>query len=106
VVLLPKELPKTHPNQVATIIVADTGEVAGTPISVRLTKEIRDDNLVVRLPDGTTLPTHTEKAKGNRRIVHFVLPPTKSLWQVSMFEKSFFMRGKKRSISPLPRPTT
>jgi hypothetical protein len=84
VVLLPKELPKTHPNQVATIIVADTGEVAGTPISVRLTKEIRDDNLVVRLPDGTTLPTHTEKAKGNRRIVHFVLPPTKSLWQVDI----------------------
>jgi branched-chain amino acid transport system substrate-binding protein len=25
---------------------------------------------------------------------------------VSMFEKSFFMRGKKRSISPLPRPNT
>jgi hypothetical protein len=24
----------------------------------------------------------------------------------SMFEKSFFMRGKKQSISPLPRPTT
>jgi hypothetical protein len=24
----------------------------------------------------------------------------------SMFEKSSFMRGKKRSISPLPRPTT
>jgi len=25
---------------------------------------------------------------------------------MSMFEKSFFMRGKKQSISPLPRPTT
>jgi hypothetical protein len=27
-------------------------------------------------------------------------------WNLSMFEKSSFMRGKKRSISPLPRPTT
>ena len=84
VVLLPKELPKTHPDQVATIVVADTGEVAGTPVSISLPKEIQGDNLVVRLPDGTTLPTHTEKAKGNRKIVHFVLPPAKSLWQVDI----------------------
>jgi hypothetical protein len=36
--------------------------------------------------------------------------PVKSTQQsispLSMFEKSSFMRGKKRSISPLPRPTT
>ncbi len=77
-------LPKTHPDQVATIAIADAGAVAGTPVSLSLPKEIQGDNFVVRLPDGTPLPTHTEKAEGNRRIVHFILPPTKSLWQVDI----------------------
>jgi len=30
----------------------------------------------------------------------------KSQVTTSMFEKSFFMRGKKQSISPLPSPNT
>jgi 16S rRNA G1207 methylase RsmC len=36
---------------------------------------------------------------GTKRLIEKVQLP-------SMFEKSSFMRGKKRSISPLPRPNT
>jgi len=83
--LLPRDLPKTFPDQVATLVIADAEAVQGLPLSVDLTASVRSETFVVRLPDGTPLPTHTEKVKGSAGAspslrVHFViLPPLQSL---------------------------
>jgi len=80
VTLLPKDLPKTFPNQVATLVIADAEASQGLPLSADLPASIHGDTFVVRLPDGTPLPTHTEKVKGSTGAspslrVHFIVPP-------------------------------
>ncbi len=96
VTLLPRELPKVHPDQIATIVIADAELVQGTPMSVELPESIKGDAFVVRMPDGTPLPTHTEKLVHKRRFanaswlttnfkrVHFIVPPAQSLWRIDI----------------------
>ncbi len=81
VTLLPKDLPKTFPDQVAALVIADAEASQGLPLSADLPASIHGDTFVVRLPDGTPLPTHTEKVKGSTGAspslrVHFIVPPT------------------------------
>jgi hypothetical protein len=78
--LLPKDLPKTFPDQVATLVIADAEASQGLPLSVALPSSVRGETFVVRLPDGTPLPTYTEKVKSSAGTssslrVHFVVPP-------------------------------
>ncbi len=89
VTLLPKQLPKTHPDQIATIIVADAEVAQGIPMSVYLPKNVKGETFVVRLPDGTPLPTHVEKVKSlteaspSQRL-YFIVPPSKALLKVDI----------------------
>jgi hypothetical protein len=78
--LLPKDLPKTFPDQVATLVIADAEASQGLPLSVDLPTSIHGEVSVVRLPDGTPLPTYTEEVKGSAGTssslrVHLVVPP-------------------------------
>lgn len=89
VTLLPEQLPKTHPDQIATIVVADAEAAQGLPMRVELPKSVKGETFVVRLPDGTPLPTHVEKLKGSAgashsQRLHFVVPSSKALLQVDI----------------------
>ncbi len=81
VTLLPEQLPKTQPDQVATMVVADADAAQGVPLSVIVPQadSLRQTNFVVRLPDGTTLPTHVADGR-----VHFIVPPPKPLWRMNI----------------------
>jgi len=89
VTLMPEKLPQTHPDQIATIVVPDAERAQGLPMSVDLPASVEGENFVVRLPDGTPLPTHTEKVKGSSGAglswkVHFIVPPAKPSWRVDI----------------------
>ncbi len=78
--LLPRNLPKTFPDQVATLVISDAEASQGLPLSADLPASIHGDTFVVRLPDGTPLPTHTEKVKGSAGAspslrLRFIVPP-------------------------------
>ncbi|MCS7252639.1 MAG: beta-galactosidase [Armatimonadetes bacterium] len=103
VAMLPKWLPNTRHDQVATIIVSDAEMAHGLPLSADLPAELKGKVLVVRLPDGTPLPTYMErvlgadgsvrvsasqKRKPSKRVetirLHFVLPPQKPSLRVDI----------------------
>lgn len=81
VTLLPEQLPKTQPDQVATVVIADADAARGVPMSVIIpqTKGSSHTNFVIRLPDGTMLPTHVADGK-----VHFIVPTPKPSWRVDI----------------------
>ncbi len=97
--LLPKLLPKTRPDQIATIVIADAEAAQGLPMSVDLPKSVKGETFVVRLPDGTPLPTHIVKgsagASPSQRL-YFVVPPSKPLLKVNIGtegDEEVFVRG-------------
>ncbi|MGQ9462727.1 MAG: beta-galactosidase [Candidatus Fervidibacter sp.] len=84
--LLPAKLPKTCPEQVATIIVPE--DVQGLPMSVDLPKAVQGDAFGVRLPDGTHIPAYLETVNGKSSLssvkIHFVIPPPPPLLRVDI----------------------
>lgn len=71
VTLLPEKLPASQPSQIASVVVPDADAVQGVPLSADLPRVLKGDAFVVRLPDGTPLPTHV--AGGS---VHFLIVPS------------------------------
>lgn len=76
--LLPERLPKSHSEQVASIVLADSENAYGVPLSVPLPPDVRGNSFVVRFPEGITVPTHFDT---KTRTVHFLIPP-KHPWRV------------------------
>ncbi len=74
--LLPEQFSKTQPNHIATIIVADAAQ--GLPMSVKLPKKLQGDAFVVKMPDGTPLPTHVANGE-----VNFIIP-VKPSWHMDI----------------------
>lgn len=88
VTLLPETPAKVgykQPDQVATIIVADADAmVCSSRLQATLetpAKASYYEPFVVRLPDGTPLPTHYDAMK---QTVHFIIPPAKPSWRMDI----------------------
>ncbi|MFN3422893.1 MAG: hypothetical protein ACK40X_14365, partial [Armatimonadota bacterium] len=61
----------------------------GLPMSVDLPTSVKGETFVVRLPDGTPLPTHVEKVKGSAgaspsQRLYFAVPPSKPSLRVDI----------------------
>jgi hypothetical protein len=96
---------EARPGQVASLLVASADGVRGVPLSVPLPASLHGRAWQVRLPDGTSLPTHVADGTDTVRRMHFIIPPRTQSWRVdigSPGDERVLMKGLVLAVSSLP----